>query len=150
METRQIGLRLPRDLFDAVDQLSNDQGISRTEAIVSLLRRGLGQSADEPSPAPGEADELRSRLATVEQRLTIVERQLSNTPKTAPTQAAPPTGQALTQGQALTAAGYPGNPSNAKRDLGIQGTTPHQWLSDRGWVEFAGKWVLPLYSEDSE
>ena len=148
MDSRQVGIRLPQDLFDAVEQMSNDQGVSRTEAIVSLLRRGLGQAAAEPSPAPGEADELRSRLDSVERRLTAVERQLltKNAPRrtsveqmsnttpgdTAPTQPAP-IGH-LTQGQALTAAGYPGNPSNARRDLGNLGSTPEQWLSDRGWI----------------
>lgn len=64
--SEMIGARVPDTLRDRVDVYANQHGLSRSEAIEVLLRKGLGEEA-EPEPP------LEERVAALERRLDEIE-----------------------------------------------------------------------------
>ena len=65
-DTTNIGLRIPDDLLKEVDALKDEQGISRTEAIISLIQKGLGHSQPETNQA---SPDVLGRLDALEKKL---------------------------------------------------------------------------------
>jgi predicted DNA-binding protein len=47
VKTKAVGVRLPLDLMERIEQYQNDRGVNFTEALVKLVEIGLGGDEDE-------------------------------------------------------------------------------------------------------
>ena len=139
----------PTDSSELAGKLSEID--SRLAAIDSRL------IALESKPAPkqrgGLTEEERDAIAAAKRptdRPTAADKPPAPPTEEPQHQAAAPTapttkppGKGLSQEDALKTAGYKGSTANAKRDLGDKGSTPQQWLEDRGWSQVKGRWYPP-------
>lgn len=69
-QTKHIGLRVPSELYTALQDRVGTDGRTLTDVVITLLNRGLGSvEQGTPSDLPG----ILQRLNNVEQRLTALE-----------------------------------------------------------------------------
>ena len=66
-ETKPIGVRIPPRILDQVDSFATAERLSRSQALIELIRRGLGLGADSGAES-----------ATIIERLEQLEKKLPN------------------------------------------------------------------------
>lgn len=64
-----IGARVPDTLRDRIDAYADQHGLSRSESIEVLLRKGLGDEVIEAEPEPP----LEERVAAIETQLDEIQ-----------------------------------------------------------------------------
>lgn len=139
MANRQTNLRLDPGIKSAAMAAADLEGIPLARFVEQALAAYLG--IDTNAGAAGDS-EITAAIADLQSRLEAIEARL------APASVSPASA-ALSLKAATLAAGWQGNPENLKRDFALRGTTPQQWLLDRGWRPTGHrrpKWLPPLES----
>ena len=143
------------NVWDAIGDLRD-----RLASVEAMLRSAPIAAAAPPPPQPAPTAPKQRGGLTEEERDAIAaakrptERTTAAAPPAAAATSAPaavepppppdkPPGKGLSQEDALKSAGYKGSPPNAKRALRPKGSTPQQWLEDRGWSQVKGRWYPP-------
>jgi hypothetical protein len=153
---RELSIRLRADLRGALDAAVAERGQTLTAIVEDALTAHLGVDG----PEPGQAT-LADRVRALEERVGLLEgtaMQRNAPPRSTPPHTAPatglasteaaPSGEGLSLGEALIAAGAPITPSVARSTNRARamrtatGMAPAAWLESRGWVK-AGDWYPP-------